>query len=155
MIATLREKLKAMMTAHESPHDIALAFAVGIFIAFSPLIGLHTVMSVGAIWGFRMNPVAVFAGSLLTNPWTFVPIYGPCLWLGLMLWPVAEGLPPISWEGITLTMFFTQFKPYLMPFVVGCMVASVVASIASYVLMKWLIVTYRKQRRGRMAGSGK
>ena len=154
MIATLREKLKAMVTAHESPHDIALAFAVGIFIAFSPLIGLHTAMAAGVVWGFRMNPIAVFAGAFVNNPWTFVPIFGPCLWVGMMLWQPDAGLPPISLEGVTLATFFTQFKPYLMPFVVGSTVVSVVASIASYVVMKGLIATYRKQRQSRLSGSG-
>ncbi len=147
MIATLREKIKALLTAHDSPHDIALAFAVGMFIGFSPLIGLHTVMAAGVVWAFRMNPIAVFTGTYINNPWTFVPLYGPCLWLGSMIWSPEQSLPPIALDGMTLLTFLTQFKPYLMPFVVGSLVGGTIMALASYVGIKAVVVAYRRQRK--------
>jgi len=131
--ATFRERLKALLTLGESPQKLKLAFAVGVFIAFSPLVGIHTVLA-----------VAVMVGVFINNPWTFVPIYGGGLWLGLVLWPPAAALPGIHFEGVTFVDFLVQLKPYLVPFVLGCTLAGLVAAVAGYGLMHLLISAYRK-----------
>lgn len=41
-LAILKEKLRQILHLGESPQRTAMAFAVGIFIAFSPAYGLHT-----------------------------------------------------------------------------------------------------------------
>ena len=149
MIATFREKVRTLLTMGESPHKLGLAFAVGVFIAFSPLIGAHTAMAAVSVWAFRFNPIAIFMGAFINNPWTFVPIYAACLWLGMRLSPGGGALPPISMEGLTFSGFLVQFKPYLMPFVVGTTVVGVVAAVAGYLAMVALIKAYR----GRKAAS--
>jgi len=146
MIERIREQLKTMLHMGESPDRLAWAFAVGVFIGFSPLIGLHTIMAAGMVWGFRMNPIAVFTGAYLTNPWTAVPIYAGCTWLGLILWPGGADLAPLSMEGLTLKGLFTQMRPYLMPFVVGTLVVGTVAALVSFGVMRWVVVSYRRQR---------
>jgi uncharacterized protein len=142
--ATFRERLKALLTLGESPQKLKLAFAVGVFIAFSPLVGIHTVLGVAVTWAFRFNPVAVMLGVFVNNPWTMAPIYLGGLWVGTMLWPPAAGLPPIHLEGLTFVDFLVQFKPYLVPFVLGCTLAGLVASAVGYGLMHLLISAYRK-----------
>jgi uncharacterized protein (DUF2062 family) len=146
MIDRIREQLKTMLHMGESPDRLALAFAVGVFIGFSPLIGLHTVMAAGVVWGLRMNPVAVFTGAYLNNPWTFVPIYAGCTWLGLILWPGGAELAPLSMDDLTLKGLFTQMRPYLMPFVVGTTVAGAAVAAVGFVVMRWVVVSYRRQR---------
>lgn len=143
---TFRSRIKALLTLGDSPARLSLAFAMGVFIAFSPLIGLHTAMAFACIWLFRMNPVALFAGALISNPWTFVPICGFSLWLGMGIWPTPDGLPPLSFRNVDLLAFFGQFKPYLMPFVVGSTVAGLVAAVAGYGAMRYLVQTYRQRK---------
>ena len=143
-MATFRERLKALLTLGESPGKLKLAFAVGVFIAFSPLVGVHAVLGVLVTWAFRFNPVAVMVGVFINNPWTMVPIYGGGLWLGTMLWPPAAGLPAIQFDDLTFVDFLVQFKPYLVPFVLGCTLAGTVAALAGYGVMHLLIKGYRK-----------
>lgn len=142
--ASFRERLKALLTLGESPRKLKLAFATGVFIAFCPLVGLHTVLAVIVTWMFRFNPVAVMVGAFINNPWTFVPIYGAGLWLGLALWPPTVELPGISFVGISFFDFMTQFRPYLVPFVLGNTLAALVASVLAYGLMHVLIKAYRR-----------
>ena len=40
---------KRLIRIPESPHSISLGFSIGVFIAFSPFIGLHTVLSLSLI----------------------------------------------------------------------------------------------------------
>jgi uncharacterized protein (DUF2062 family) len=144
--SSLRQRLKALLTLGESPRKLKLAFAVGVFIAFCPLVGLHTLLAVAVTWLFRFNPVAVMVGAFLNNPWTFVPIYGGGLWLGLVLWPPATELPRISFVGISFVDFFVQLRPYLVPFVVGTSAAGLMAAVVAYWVMHLLIAAYRRTR---------
>jgi len=68
------------MQFDEPPRRLAAAFALGVFIAFSPWLGLHIVSAVALAWLFRLNKVVVLTASLLNNPWTIVPMYVFCLW---------------------------------------------------------------------------
>jgi uncharacterized protein (DUF2062 family) len=145
--STLRERIRALLTLGESPRKLKFAFATGVFIAFCPLVGLHTILAVAVTWAFRFNPVAVMVGAFINNPWTFVPIYGGGLWLGLQLWPPTTELPRISFVGISFVDFLTQLRPYLIPFVLGTTFAALVASVLAYWVMHMLILGYRKAAR--------
>lgn len=54
----------------KSPHKLALSCSTGIYIAFSPFIGLHTAMIFVFSWLFRLNPTITFSACYLNNPWT-------------------------------------------------------------------------------------
>ena len=57
------------------PERTALAFSVGVFIAFSPFLGLHTIMATALAFAFRFNKVAIYTGTFVNNPFlTLVPI---------------------------------------------------------------------------------
>ncbi|MFB3071649.1 MAG: DUF2062 domain-containing protein, partial [Nitrospirales bacterium] len=45
-LASIRSQLTQVLHLQESPHRTALAFALGIFIAFSPTYGLHTLSAI-------------------------------------------------------------------------------------------------------------
>lgn len=65
--ATLKER---------SPHKLALSCSIGTFIAFNPLIGMHTVITVFFAWLLRLNFAVTFAiSNLINNPFTMIPIY--------------------------------------------------------------------------------
>jgi uncharacterized protein (DUF2062 family) len=54
-----------------SSAEIAFALALGIFIAFVPMIGVHTVMAFLMAFLFRVNPLIVLLGTQISNPFTF------------------------------------------------------------------------------------
>src|SRR5436309_610992 len=126
-----RIKRTAQQILHlgDSPRRTALAFAIGVFIAFSPLYGLHTISVFLFAWAFRLNVVAVLAGSLVNNPWTVLPILGSTMWVGLTLVPIGDPhtLDSVLQNLVTLIQTATvrnhfnfpilwqQFKPYIFP----------------------------------------
>jgi len=49
---------------------------MGTFIAFNPLLGMHTVITLFFSWLFRLNLAVTFAiSNLINNPFTMIPIY--------------------------------------------------------------------------------
>lgn len=64
-----------MLKEGQTSHDFALAFAVACYVAISPFIGLHTLMSLGIGWFFNLNiPVLIAVSYLINNPFTIAPI---------------------------------------------------------------------------------
>ena len=57
-IPSFRSLLKQVLHLHESPQRTALAFAIGVFIGFSPAYGLHTLMVFFFAWALRLNLLA-------------------------------------------------------------------------------------------------
>jgi hypothetical protein len=143
-IAHLRALLVRLCHLQESPHRTALAFAIGIFIAFSPTYGLHTLSVLFCAWAFRLNALALMAGSLINNPWTLVPILGATLWVGGQVtgWPDA---PAVDWGELSVTAFYQQLKPYAVPFVAGGLLLSTIGAAISYPLAYLAIMGYRRR----------
>lgn len=144
MIMKIKEQFRRLLHLDDTPHRIAIAFALGVNIAFSPLIGLHTAMVFLFAWMFRLNTIALLLGSLLNNPWTFGPIFGSCLWFGLKLYGMKYKVPPIDWQELTVVDLIPQLKPYLIPFLIGTILIGLIASIIAYLLASYLITQYRQ-----------
>lgn len=145
MIAQFRTQLNQFLHLHESPHRTALAFALGVVIAFSPTYGLHTASVILCAWGFRLNFIAILSGSLINNPWTLVPILGLTFWTGFEL----TSYPPVSftWDDMSLASFYTDILPYFLPFMIGGIVLSLVGGMLGYPIAYIVISRYRTLRR--------
>jgi len=144
-IDRLRKQLYQVLHLDESPQRTALAFAVGVFIAFSPTYGLHTLMVLFCTWVFRLNFLALMAGAFINNPWTIVPILGATLWTGVQV----LGMPPIeplTWSDVSFASVYRQVSPYFLPFLVGGLVLSLVGAAVSYPVAYWLISKYRVRK---------
>jgi uncharacterized protein (DUF2062 family) len=59
-----------------SPQHRAYAIAWGVYIAFCPFIGFHTLMTFGIGWLFALNvPLMFVVSHIINNPWTMIPVY--------------------------------------------------------------------------------
>ena len=79
-----------LVTLKSSPRKIALGFALGIFLSFTPTLGVQTAMAIGLAALLRINPISAALGVYLTNPVTAVPIYAVCYTIGAGLLGVSQ-----------------------------------------------------------------
>jgi uncharacterized protein len=142
----IRERLHAIVKLDDPPHKLALAFALGIFIAFSPTIGLHMLSCLALGWLFRLNTLVIITASFVNNPWTMIPLYGFCTWFGLWITGKHAVVPKIVWNEITPSNFYSILKPYLWSYVAGTLILGAVAAVASYFVFHAVVVHYRKIR---------
>jgi len=140
----IRDRIRSIFHLKDSPNRLASAFALGVFIAFSPTIGLHTISCLFFAWMFRLSKLVVLTGAFINNPWTIVPLYGFCLWLGIKITGSDIATPHIAWNDLTITNAYLILKPYLWPFTAGTIVVGAVAAIISYGIIYWAILRHRK-----------
>lgn len=140
----IRAYLVRMLHLKESPHRTALAFAIGVFIAFSPTYGLHTLSALFCAWAFRLNVVALMAGAFINNPWTIVPVLGATLWTGVQLTGLPD-VPSVNWSALSMMAFYEQIRPYAAPFFLGGLVLSAIGAAVSYPIAYMVISTHRRR----------
>ncbi|MBS0150313.1 MAG: DUF2062 domain-containing protein [Nitrospira sp.] len=147
---SFRALLRQVLHLQESPRRTALAFALGVFIAFSPAYGLHTAMVALCTWLFGLNFVALFAGALINNPWTIIPILGATYWTGAFLLGRTD-VPTFNWQDLSFNGIYDQVLPYAGPFVLGGLILSVLGALASYPAAYFFIMKYRPESASDMA----
>ena len=155
-MSRVRQWVQVLLHLQDTPHRIALAFAVGVWIGFFPVLGIHTGMALAVSFLFRLSRVAILLGTWgPVNPWTLAPIYTAGTMLGCFLLGVSPaGLADIDWSGLTKGSFleafrrlFTVLKPFLLPYCLGNMLLGTVSAAAVYFPLK----AFLERRRARIA----
>ena len=142
-IPSFRSLLKQVLHLQESPQRTALAFAIGVFIGFSPVYGLHTVMVLFLSWAFGLNLLALMVGAFLNNPWTLVPILGATYWVGALLLGRSE-TPSFDWHDVSFGAIYEQVMPYAVPFFLGGFVLSLLGAALAYPVAYYFVTKHRK-----------
>ena len=70
----VRRWLDQLLHTHDTPQRTAIAYALGVFFGFSPMLGLHTVLGLVLAFAFNLNRVAVLLGVYSNLPW-ILPAY--------------------------------------------------------------------------------
>lgn len=71
----LRQRLDRLAASELDPGRTAAAIALGVFLSFSPFLGLQIVIGLAAAFAFRLSRVAVLVGLCANLPWIMVPWY--------------------------------------------------------------------------------
>lgn len=156
----------------DTPHRIALGFACGVYVSFTPFFGLHFFLAAAIAWALRGNILASLIGTAVGNPVTFPAIAALAMGLGRrilgygvtgrdfsrvsdafleaigglgrsLLSLVGIGEP--EWNKVALF-----FSDVVLPYLVGGLLPGLIASIAAYYLTRPLIAAYQSRRRARM-----
>ncbi len=137
-------KIQEALHLQETPQRTAVAFSLGVFIAFTPTYGLHCVSVIVLAWAFRLNFPALLVGAFINNPWTIAPILGATMWTGFFLLGMPE-VPDVSWNNLSITTLYEFVLPFVLPFTLGALTLSVFGALLAYPLGVLLVSWYRKQ----------
>ncbi|MFN8092996.1 MAG: DUF2062 domain-containing protein [Vicinamibacteria bacterium] len=138
MLGWLLRRLRVLLQVEDSPRRVALSFAIGVFVSFSPFLGIHTGMSLAIAFVFRLNRVAILIGTWVNNPWTIAPVYTAGTLLGCALLGVSPAsLGEIDWAlhgRAFYAALLEGFRPLLVPFFVGNTIVAAVAAVVTYLV---------------------
>ena len=151
-----RAAFRRLLAIDDPPERTALAFSIGVFIAFSPFLGLHTIMATVVAFLFRFNKIAIYTGTFINNPFfTLVPIIIASYAVGAFILgrPLSipdEGLEllknPRILTGDYYRQLFLQSWNIVWPFSVGATALSVVCSVLAYPLTLRALRAYHRKR---------
>jgi hypothetical protein len=114
-----------------SPEAIARGLSAGVFAGCFPLFGFQTLIGIAIAAIVRGNKLMAAAGTWISNPFTYVPIYAFNLWIGQMITGIQldEVLDTdlTSWEGL-----MHMGAGLIQTLFIGSAVVGLVAAIAGY-----------------------
>ena len=147
-----RRTARLLRQVEDSPTRVAAAFALGVFIAFFPLLGIHTALALGLAIAFRLNKVAILAGAWTNNPWTLAPMYTAGTLLGCTLTGVSPGtLGAVDWK-LHGRAFYQSlaagFRPLILPYVLGNLLLGTVLALITFFALRHVLA-----RRSESGGS--
>jgi uncharacterized protein (DUF2062 family) len=136
----LRRFLNLLLKIEDTPRRTALAFGIGVWIAFFPVLGTHTAMAFGIAVAFRLNRLALLLGAYVNNPWTITPLYmaGTALGCALLGVPTSELVAPDF--GLSGRAFYEaallRLRPFVLPFLLGNIALGIVAGYGAYLAVR-------------------
>jgi uncharacterized protein (DUF2062 family) len=142
-VSRLRALFRALFHLEDSPNRVAVAFGIGVFIAFFPILGIHTALALLIAVLFRLSKVAILTGAWTNNPWTIGPMFIAGTLVGCALLGVSpEGLHGVDWSlhgPAFYEALFESLRPLVLPFLVGNLVVGFVGGALSYIVLRMLL----------------
>ncbi len=144
----LRKAIASLLKVPDTPERTALAFATGVFLGFSPFLGLHTIMGVAVAFFFRLNKIAVMLGVWSNVPWLLLPYYSFATWVGVRLFGLPEGIAPpvVGFSKLFQVEFWVWVGSsweLLIPAFFGSLLLSLILAILAYPAALFIIRRYR------------
>ncbi len=162
--SSIKQKLHYILHLDEPPSQLALSFAVGVYVAFMPTLGFHTVTVLLLAWVLRLNKAVALMGTFINNPWTIAAVYiGPTWVAAVVMRKIGIDVPPFHYDALSERFmsvldvhrfwqpaFWTglgrEFRPYLLAIFIGTTVAGVAAACVAYAGAFFGIKYYRIEK---------
>lgn len=141
---------KRILRLSGTPHAIALGFAAGVFVSFTPFVGLHFFGGFLLAWFLGGNLLASAFGTFIGNPLTF-----PVIWIttfNLGNWMLGEKGVKFHFDA-TKTLLNESFDvlwPLIKPMALAGVPLGILAAIACYFPVRATIEAYHERRRRRL-----
>lgn len=163
---------KRMRRLPDSPHRVALGFACGAFVSFTPFFGLHFILAACCAWITRSNILASLFGTVVGNPLTFPFISVGSLYLGR--WMLGRRTDGGNFEAITqsfadgmnaiwmtIKSWFGYGQPMMeglsgflnevfLPYLIGGILPGLVTGVICYFAISPIVMKYQDRRRRRL-----
>jgi uncharacterized protein len=152
MLAETREKwkryFKRVFSLGTDPHEIAIGFAIGTFIAIIPSPGVSWLLCLIAIFLYpKMNKVSLVGALVVWNPLTMVPFYLLSYPLGaLILGGAAANVTVSGLENESFWQVFSQGWGVLGRYLLGNLLIAVAVSVLCYVAMRAIVIVYQRRK---------
>lgn len=148
--SAIRRWAERLLHIHDTPERTARAFAIGVAVGFSPLLGLHTALGLAIAFALNLNRVAVLLGLWINLPWFIGPFYALATAFGA--WILQTGMPADFMEHLEriwqtpgmvdrLQALGEFLRPLLPAYLLGSSILAAILAIAAYFISLWFIRT--------------
>lgn len=121
-----------------SPEEIARGLAAGVFAGWFPLFGLQIILGVTLATLVRGNKFIAAAGTWVSNPLTYIPIYLFNFRVGQ--WLLRSQDWQFSQESLlSLQKILDLGNEFILVLFTGCLVVGLGSALTSYLVGLWLV----------------
>jgi uncharacterized protein len=133
----IKNHIEEVLRIKTSPHEIALGFSVGAFLAILPTFGLAFLIGIVLLLIFKkISKIGMLISFIIFNPIILAGIYS----LSFILGDLIFGDMPIVIVDLNL---FQKIFFYSRRFLVGNLILAVSLSFISYLIVYWIVKKYQ------------
>lgn len=154
--ALVRQWLDVLLHIADTPERTAAAFALGVFLGFSPFLGLHTLLAIACAFLLDLNRIAVLLGVYSNLPWFIGPYYAVATRAGTSITRhrIPPGFPAELVRLFEMSLFQREFwhalyrllRPLLLPYSVGSLIGAATLAAIAYPLALAFVTSRRRIR---------
>ena len=151
-----RAVVEKLAGGSDSTRRTAAAFALGVFLSFSPFMGLQIAVGMTTAFLLKLNRAVVFIGLCANLPWIFVPWYTLTTIAGGMILdrPVVPDFGRRFDALMELSFYTAEFRsqafdlvaPFFWSFVIGSTAGAALVGVAAYFVTVPLLARWRAAR---------
>ena len=135
----LKDKWQLIIKYNDSPNEIALGLAIGIFAGILPLLGFQTLLMIFLLWIIKKsNKIAAFLSNWIMNQFTLIPILYMDYKIGLLIITPDEKIDFKSVQELIINMNMVQLfnigKDIFYPMLIGGIICGGILAIITYFL---------------------
>lgn len=149
--AYVAQKYHHMMAIRDTPHAIAGGVAIGVFISFTPVVGLKTLLSIFVAWLGRCSKLAaalaVTFHDILLPVWPLVLVWQYRIGFWLLSHP--HHLPPRLPSGHLTPEYWLHWRTLeaVWPMAIGSVIMAAPVSMGCYFLTLKIVARHREKAR--------
>ena len=148
----LRKLYQRFIRIQVTPREISLGLALGLFVGFSPTMGVQIAIAVFLASLFKWNKFAAAIGVQVTNPLTAPVIYGFTYWIGAMLIGLEKPLKVtfgIDWHHIVAMI--EQAPQIFLALTIGGVIVGLPAAVVGYLACHAAVQRYQDNLKAKLA----
>jgi uncharacterized protein (DUF2062 family) len=153
----MKDLIKKLLHIGDTPERTALAYSIGVFLGFSPFLGLHILLALVIAFLWKLNRVANLIGIGMNTPWWIVPYYVMATWVGMRVtgfwidWAILKEIFQLGLnKGFIGSDFWSSIASqsgFLLSFGVGSLIFCTFLGFLAYPLSLKGIKFYRSHRK--------
>lgn len=165
ILLRIRPLLRILKNFRGSPEAIAGGFSLGLFLAFTPTVGVQILLAVFFATLLKVSRPASLIGVMVTNPLTVPPIFTFNYWVGNLFLDgplvrdvyhhflqIAGKMAKLDfWEvGELIKAFSETGREMLLPLILGSIIVATLVGAVSYIFLAralWFLKRHSERRK--------
>jgi len=146
LLLALKKTYQRFLKIRGDPHEIALGFALGLFVGMTPFMGFHTAIAIFFAALLKWNKISAAVGVWISNPVTAPVIYPFTFFIGAKLTGIANGANPAGGYEFAFFDMVLKAPKIVLALVIGGIVIGIPAAVAGYYVSFSAVNNYRRRR---------
>ncbi len=145
----IKQVIHTILTANASPPEVAMGCAVGVFVAFLPIVPVQSVLLfLFMVIVPRINRPLAYGVSWVMNPFTIVPIYALEFWTGRLLIPGASRIGVHTITTLVRQKEFTRISHLGTEVAIALLSGGLIWALIAAALTYFLVISLIRRHKG-------
>ena len=154
LLASVQKAYERFLKIRGHPREIALGFALGLFIGMTPFMGLHTIAAVAVAALFKWNKISAAISVWITNAVTAPIIYGITYLVGAWLMGIERAFNLKEINSLSAVNDLILKTPEIVwAMIVGGMVIGLPLAVVGYYVAFSITSRYQEEIKAKIARS--